>query len=206
MSRAASPRRGNQRFRTRKDLLLAARRLMAGRRKPTMDEITEEAKISRATAYRYFPSLEALLVEAPLEGELQSGNELFANDASTDPEQRILKAESALHEMCSRNEAQLRLMLAQSLARDAQKVAEPIRQNRRTDLIEAALAPARRRFRKASYDRLRAAAAVLFGIESIVVFRDVLGVDDRRAGEIRRWALRALVRAALEESKRAGAR
>ena len=36
-------------------------------RKPDLEEIAEEALVSRATAYRYFPSVEALLLEASLD-------------------------------------------------------------------------------------------------------------------------------------------
>ena len=54
----------HRRRRTRKDLLEAAARLMEQGKKPTLEEIAEEALVSRATAYRYFPSVEALLNEA----------------------------------------------------------------------------------------------------------------------------------------------
>src|SRR5690606_29510510 len=63
---AMSGARANQKLRTRKDLLEAAARLMREGRTPTFDEIAEAAMVSRATAYRYFPGLDALLVEAGL--------------------------------------------------------------------------------------------------------------------------------------------
>src|SRR5690606_31279398 len=59
--------RPNQRSRTRKDLLQAAARLVKQGRKPTVEEVAAEALVSRATAYRYFPSIEALLTEAELD-------------------------------------------------------------------------------------------------------------------------------------------
>lgn len=66
MSLAEKPGRPNQKQRTRKDLLDAAARLMKQGRKAGLEEIAEEALVSRATAYRYFPSVEALLLEAAL--------------------------------------------------------------------------------------------------------------------------------------------
>ena len=54
-------RRPNQKMRTRKDLLQAASRLMQRGQKPGLDEVAEESLVSRATAYRYFPSMEGLL-------------------------------------------------------------------------------------------------------------------------------------------------
>ena len=197
------PGRSNQRRRTRKDLLTAAARLLKDGHTPVMDEVAREAMVSRATAYRYFPSIEALLVEAPLDGAVPEPDDVFAHEPSADPQLRVDKAEAALHDAVYRNEAQLRIMLAASLERKARGlVAEgvPVRQNRRTPLIEAALAPARVRFTPASYARLCAALALIFGTESMIVFSDVLGLDEKTAREVKSWSARALVRAAIGES------
>lgn len=191
--------RTNQHLRTRKDLLVAAARLLKEGRHPTMDEIAAAALVSRATAYRYFPSLEALLVEAPLEGSVPEAEAIFAGDTSTDPEERLDRAEAAMHRMIQQNETQLRLMLANSLLAGPPDGSAPARQNRRTPLIEAALAPARRRFSKEAYENLRASLALVFGTESMVVFRDVVALDERKARKVKSWAIRALVRAALKE-------
>ena len=194
--------RDNQRLRTRKDLLHAAARLLESGRTPSMDEVAEEAMVSRATAYRYFPTIEALLVEAPLDGEVAEPQALFAGDTSTDPVERLDLAESSLHRMTYRNEARLRLMLAQALqvAATTQPGAAPVRQNRRGAIIDAALAPARSRFAADSYENLTAALALVFGTESMVVFRDVLPLTPERAREVKSWAIRALVAAAIAES------
>jgi AcrR family transcriptional regulator len=171
--RKASSSRSNQRHRTRKDLLTAAGRLLKEGRTPDMDDVAQAAMVSRATAYRYFPSIGALLVEAPLDGAVPDPQEVFAADRSADPLVRIDKAEAMLHEMTYRNELSVRLMLAASLehkgkARSTDGI--PIRQNRRAGLIAAALEPARDRFSKASYEKLCAALALIFGPESMIVF------------------------------------
>lgn len=197
--------RANQRLRTRKDLLVAAAQLLKKGRSPSMDEVAAAALVSRATAYRYFPSLDALLAEAPLEGEVPQPDALFANDPSTDPEERIDRAEAALHQMVYANLPQLRRMLATSLSGNGQRDGGmPKRQNRRTPLIEAALAPARERFDAASYRRLCRALALIFGTESMIVFADILGLGERTARDVKSWAARALVRAALQESQSRG--
>lgn len=198
MSRPRRP--SNQELRTRKDLLSAASRLMKQGRTPTMDEVAEEALVSRATAYRHFPKIEALLVEAPLDAAIADPSELFANDPSDDVEERIDRAEASLHAMVYQNEAQLRIMLANSIRRDLTDDSIPARQNRRLPLIEAALAPVRRRLPEADYERLCAALALIFGTESMIVFRDVLGIDSDTARTVKSWAVRALVRAALQDS------
>src|ERR687894_3223624 len=89
------PERGNQRFRTRKDLLAAAARLMKNGRKPSLEEVAEAALVSRATAYRYFPSIEALLVEASLDLAVPDGEAVFAREPSGGPEEGGGKAGAA---------------------------------------------------------------------------------------------------------------
>ena len=196
----------NQELRTRKDLLLAASRLMKRGRKPTMDEVAEEALVSRATAFRHFRRIDALLAEAPIDAVLGDRAKIFANDPSDDAEARVDKAEASMHEVVYQNEAQLRIMLASSIGRDLADGTLPSRQNRRLPLIEAALETSRHRFRDADYERLCAALAMIFGSESMIVFRDVLRVDAETARGVKSWAVRALVRAALQASESAAAR
>lgn len=198
------PERTNQRYRTRKDLIAAAASLVKKGRKPSLDEVAAAARVSRATAYRYFPNVEALLTEASFDIAVPEGEALFAGDPCLDPEERVDMAEAAMHRMISENETALRLMLASALARSAAEQVDgavPLRQNRRSPLIDAALAPARDRFAPNAYERLRAALALVFGPESMIVFRDVLRLDDQTAREVKSWAVRALVRAALEEPR-----
>jgi hypothetical protein len=94
-------------------------------------------------------------------------------------------------------------MLANALQRAAVadndgevNAALPLRQNRRTPLIEAALAPARKQFKPAALDRLTKALAMIVGTESMVVFKDVLQIPDAEARKVKRWAIKALVEAA----------
>jgi AcrR family transcriptional regulator len=191
--------RPNQRTRTRKDLLQAASRLMKQGRRPTLEEVAEEALVSRATAYRYFPSLDALLIEAPLEGAVPDPNNLFQDASSDDPIERLERVDAALADMISANESSLRLMLASSLQRSVngeRKSDVPSRQNRRTALVEAALAPARSQFTPAGLKALTKSLALIIGTESMVVLKDVLQLDEDGARKVRRWAIRALVDAA----------
>jgi AcrR family transcriptional regulator len=191
--------RPNQRTRTRKDLLQAASRLMKQGRRPTLEEVAEEALVSRATAYRYFPSLDALLIEAPLEGAMPDPDNLFQDASSDDPVERLERVDAALADMISANESSLRLMLASSLQRSVngeRKSDVPSRQNRRTALVEAALAPARSQFTPAGLKALTKSLALIIGTESMVVLKDVLQLDEDGARKVRRWAIRALVDAA----------
>jgi hypothetical protein len=124
--------------------------------------------------------------------------------AHATPIERLYRAEDVLHRVTFANEISLRHMLAHTmLARThGERVPHggPVRQNRRSPLSEAALAPARDQFSDESYERLCSALALLFGPEAMIVFRDVLEADPVEARATKRWAIGALVGAALEES------
>src|SRR6478752_4337329 len=68
--------RESQKNRTRKALVAAAGALMRAGRQPTVTDVAEAAGISRATAYRYFPTQEMLLAEVAL---FASGGPLFSD-------------------------------------------------------------------------------------------------------------------------------
>lgn len=184
--------RPNQRRRTRKDLLDAAGRLARAGRTPTLDEVAEEALVSRATAYRYFPSVEALLAEAAVHIAFPDPDEIFAG-AGADPAERVERLDRAMDGVIIENEPSLRIMLSKSLER-ADGEGLPARQNRRSPLIEAALAPARRSLKDG--DLLAKALALVIGTESRIVCKDVLQLEDAEARAVKDWAIRALVAAA----------
>lgn len=191
----ASSGRANQKRRTRKALLDAAAELARGGGKPSLDEIAEAALISRATAYRYFPSVEALMAEAALDVAAPDPDALFPDDGG-DPASRLIKADKALDAMINANETALRAMLARSLtARDAKGDA-PRRQNRRSQLIEKALEPSRRDFSAADFRMLKRALALILGTEAKIVFGDVLEISDEEARAVKNWTIRNLVLAA----------
>jgi AcrR family transcriptional regulator len=191
--------RDNQRRRTRKDLLQATARLLKEGRKPSLEEVAEEALVSRATAYRYFPGVEALLVEALVDVAFPELGKVLDDGSSDDPVVRLERVDDAIQKMIAENEPHVRMLLAYSHQQQATGSTEgslPIRQNRRTPLIEAALAPARDQFEAAKLDTLTAALALVIGTEAMVVCRDVLQLDDTKARDVRQWAIRTLVEAA----------
>jgi AcrR family transcriptional regulator len=197
--------RPNQKTRTRKDLLQAAARLMKQGRKPSLEEIAEEALVSRATAYRYFPRVEALVLEASLDVAVPQADQIFDAGSSDDPVSRLERVDAALHDMILANEASLRMMLVHSLQRGVTGENDgefPARQNRRTPLIEAALEPTRNQFKPTALKNLSKALALIIGTEGMMVFKDVLQLNDSDARKVKRWAIRALVEAARKSGSR----
>lgn len=190
--------RANQKLRTRKELIGAAAKLMKSGARPTLEEVAAEALVSRATAYRYFPSIEALLAETALDIAFPDAATLFAGMDASDVLARVEKADAAVNAMVTGNEMAFRQMLITALSRslDPQDDGQPIRQNRRAPLIAAALEPARGALKPAAVKPLSAALAVLMGLEARIVLKDVLQLSDADADGVRRWMLKALVAAA----------
>jgi AcrR family transcriptional regulator len=186
--------RRNQRSRTRRDLLEAALRVSASGKAATLDEIAEEARVSRATAYRYFPNVEDLLAEASLHVAFPDPECL--SGASRDPIERLMLIDDAINHMITSNETALRMMIASASKLPLQAGDVPTRQNRRLPLIEAALAPARSEFGPEAYRWLTQALCLVIGTEAMLVFKDVLQLPPKQARDVRRWAIKSLVEAA----------
>jgi AcrR family transcriptional regulator len=187
--------RDAQRARTRKAIVRAAARLLERGGRPGLDEVAAEAGVSRATAYRYFPGLDALLSEAVVDALVPEPEALFAEAAPDDVAERLALVDETFDRACREREAPLRLMLARSLERSVQPGSEnmPLRQNRRVPMIEEALAPLQDR-----YDvRLIPALAMVIGAEGLVALKDVVGLDEAQSRVVRQWAIAALLAAAL---------
>lgn len=191
--------RAAQRARTRKEILRAASRLLERGVRPNLDEVAAEAEVSRATAYRYFPGLDALLDEAAVDSLVPEPEALFAADASLDPLERLLLADEVIDRASRERETALRLMLSRILERSTLpgEADAPLRQNRRMPMIEAALAPMAGNLDATTHELLARSLAMVIGAESLIALKDVVGLDEQQAREVRQWAIAALVKAAL---------
>lgn len=192
-----------QRSRTRKAIVRAASRLLERGERPSLEDVAAEAEVSRATAYRYFPGLEALLSEAAVDALVPDPEALFAPDAPDDAAARLAMVDDAFDLACRSREVALRLMLARILERSALRHGddEPLRQNRRLPLIERALAPVWDRLPPEVRQRLAQALAMILGTEGFIALSDVVGLDQDEARQVRRWAIDALLQAALAQGE-----
>ncbi|HKT86414.1 MAG TPA: helix-turn-helix domain-containing protein [Novosphingobium sp.] len=189
-----------QRSRTRKAILRAASRLLERGERPSLDDIAAEAEVSRATAYRYFPGMEALLGEAAVDALVPEPDTLFADGASQDIKERLALVDDTFDRACRSREVALRMMLARILERSALgETSEPLRQNRRVPMIEEALSPLRARLDPQRHELLSRALAMIVGAESFIVLTDVVGLDEAEAREVRRWSIDTLLDAALTQ-------
>jgi AcrR family transcriptional regulator len=198
--------RVNQKRRTRAAIVTAAAELLQQGKSPTVAEVADAAAVSRATAYRYFPTQEYLLSEATLNSVRGEVDQILeAAECSNAPEVRLDAVIQGLQERIVRQEAGFRALLRLSLEqpfeqKDGQEVRAPRRRGgRRIGWIEGALAPVWDRLDQQTKERLVGALSLCMGIDALVVLRDICGYSPQQAVEISRWAAHALLGAGLEE-------
>ncbi|HEY5155763.1 MAG TPA: TetR family transcriptional regulator [Acidimicrobiales bacterium] len=189
--------RVDQKRRTRDALITAARQLVAEGRTPTVEGAAEAAAVSRATAYRYFPTRRALLVAAHPETGAVS---MLPDDAPHDPMARLDLVIEAFVRMIVGTEAQQRTMLRLSLEEDpVERARLPLRQGRGIKWIEEALEPLLEEVPRDDLHRLALAIRSATGIEALVWLTDVGGLSRDEATELMRWSASALLRSAIVE-------
>jgi AcrR family transcriptional regulator len=199
--------RVRQKLRTRAALLAAARDLVAQGKAPTVTEVADAATVSRATAYRYFPTQEALLIEVPLDVAAPTVASLFGDDrAPADPEDRAALVQNALYDLARDHETEFRLFLRASLMRSVAEggTHDPFRGARRSALLDEALAPLAHELPAAEIEQLKIALSMIVGVESMIVLRDVLRLEHDEARAAGERAVRQMVRAARRRSDGAG--
>jgi AcrR family transcriptional regulator len=189
--------------RTRKLMLQAATQLMQSGITPSVTEVAEAAEVSRATAYRYFPS-QAALVQAVVGEAL--GPILKWQSADPDPRKRIRDllrtAMPRIDEFEATFKAALKLSLDQWAQRQAGTLGNEPRLTRghRIDLLRDVTAPLKGSVSPARRDRLAQALSLVFGVEVLVVLKDIWGLSAAEAQRVAEWAATALVDATVRES------
>ena len=193
--------RRNQKLRTRKALVDAANAFLARGDRPTLDAVAEAALVSRATAYRYFPSVDALLADAFFDQVL--GEAVAAPAPETrDPVERVLQAETAVNDVMFANEVAVYVMtkLYAEYWLSGDESDRPLRPSRRLAFIDEAIAPFADRLGAAGTRRLRHALALALGTEAVIALTNVCGLSTDQARQVTRWAVAALVQQALAEA------
>ena len=164
---------------------------------PAVSEIAEACEVSRATAYRYFPT-QASLVKAIVVEAL--GPILEWSSHSDDALERIEDLMDFAYPRMQANETQLRASLAMAFHEVAKNKGAPPGRGLRRTLLQNALEPLETILTKGEYERLKQSLSLVFGIESIVVLSDVWRLRGEKAAKIAHWTAITLVKSAIQES------
>lgn len=190
--------RQNQKERTRRAIVAAAAKLIAAGTMPSMSEVADEALVSTATAYRYFPDQLSLLSAALRDGYAGMGGR-FQPDIGTepDPERRVdVAAEGLLRRIIDR-EALVRTVMALSLLRSVDGTtprgeAVGLRPGFRREWIDEALRPVENKIDPSNLRLLKLALGAVMSSEALFALEDVMGVGPDEAIEVCRWMARTL--------------
>jgi AcrR family transcriptional regulator len=196
--------RANQKERTRAAIIDAALDLLREDIAPTVATAAERARVSRTTAYRYFPTQESLLQEiANLHPAVAAVDEAMDNLVTDDVEERLLQLLDTFNPIIIADEVHQRTALQvfhenwmQARRDDATEDETYIRSRRRMRWLDQVLEPLKH-LTEQERKRLRAALALTVGIDSIVIMKDVCQLDDDEALAALRWAALALLHAGL---------
>jgi AcrR family transcriptional regulator len=197
--------RTNQKQRTRRELLEATCRLIARGISPSLEAVSAEAKVSRATVYRYFPSMDTLLLESPLD-EKTATPEVILAEVSTDERasaaDRVVQVQRYLFDLVADNETHFRLYLRSLMEqwlKSGGKLKGPLRGARRVPMLEKALDPVRGQMDKKAFKRLVHALSMLVSIEPFIAATDVCRLNRKEGREVLSWAVHTLTEAALRD-------
>ncbi|HTI17630.1 MAG TPA: TetR/AcrR family transcriptional regulator [Trinickia sp.] len=180
----------------RRMLLAKAMEMMARGLTPSVAELAEAAEVSRATAYRYFPTQSAL-VAAVVDESL--GPILEWNSESKDAVSRV--DELLLHAFprMEQYEVQLRAAILVSLQQGAQARAaqsgndEHLVRGHRIELLSSAAGPLREELGEARFQRLLQALSLIYGTEVFLVLKDIWHLEFEEILRTVRWTAQAIL-------------
>ena len=169
---------------------------------PSVAEVAARSKVSRATAYRYFPSRGAL-VTAVVDASLGPVRRFASSE--TDGRARVQQLFVQTFPRFTEFEPQMRaaaqLALEQWALERAGLLEEvPYRRGHRIGILEHALAPLAPSLPAAVKMRLHRALSVVYGIEPYMILKDIWGLPDREVEKIALWMADALIEAAQRDA------
>jgi AcrR family transcriptional regulator len=170
--------RANQRERTRTAIVAAAHDLMRGAGEITMPAVARAARVSEATAYRYFPDLVSLLSET-MDNDWPSPAEALSPVADIDdPVRRVAFATEFLLRRISQRQAVVRSVMATAIVTPDRAA---IRPGHRFGLIDEAIAPLAGRLPEPAMTQLRRDLAVVMSAEALFTLTDLCALPPDEA-------------------------
>lgn len=188
--------------RTRRLLVEAARQLLRDGGPLTVQAVADQAGVSRATAYRYFSSNDAVVLHATMPvGDDPLDDTRWAQEAGVTHENVRTRAAALVRvmgEWAFDHEIELRTVLRLSLSPDSEQRGLSRRgKTSRARWIAALLGDLPADVRPAARRRLAAALTPLFGADAIVWLTDIAGLGRDDALALLEWMAKTLVEATI---------
>ena len=194
---------GGRRAHTQASLIAEAMNLARHGSVVTVAEVAAAAGVSRATAYRYFPS-RARLIEAIVAESLGPVRKFDSRELEGATRVRDLFGQT--FPRFREFEAQLRAALQLALEHTALEKAgqlreEPFRRGHRRTILARAADPLRESLGARDYENLLKALSLVYGIEPYVILKDIWGAGNREVDRVARWVADAVIEKALREAR-----
>jgi len=159
----------------------------------SLEEVAEKAGISRATIYRYFPSVEVLVGEIGLSHESKIPDELVSDVADMTLTKALLHIQEYFNDHAISNEKMLRKFLSVSLQIDS-SIDTYIRGARRLLAADGVISEKGTFINKKERENLARIMVVLSGIEPLIANRDVNGITPAESKELLSWAIKKIIK------------
>lgn len=185
--------RANQKAQTRSNILAAAKRLLDKSEDVSLDDISKEAGISRATMYRYYSNVDVLITEAALDINHESPEEINDQLEGMNMHERIFAIQKYYNNLALEHETAFRRYLSAVLSESISSKSK-LRGARRVKTLDMALEPFSKDIKKEEKEKLINAATILMGIDPIVSGKDVCRLNDDQVNETLEWALEMLLK------------
>lgn len=192
------------RAKTRRLLIVTAMRMFDSGAFPSITEVAAEAQLSRATAYRYFPTQSALVSAIVTEtiSPIKSWR-----PTREDVSDRIDELLSFAFPRMLAHEGTLRAALHLSLTQWTQSQSATqsekerlVRDNRKA-LLQQVVEPLKDELPPEIVERVIQALSLVYGSEIFLVMKDIWGSDNDRLQEIGKWIAKAIIRQAQEDCR-----
>ena len=175
---------------------------------PSVSELAFEAGVSRATAYRYFPT-QSDLITATVNASL--GPILTWRPQSEKTSERIDELLRYAFPRMFEHEGVLRAALQVSLQQwasdrsslqnvDVPKVKRLQRGNRK-DILSMVTTPMKGEYPQETIDKVIKAFSVIYGSEIFLVLKDIWMLDNQQVTEIAQWMAKAVINQADTDNR-----
>lgn len=192
------------RAKTRRLLIETAMRLFDSGSFPSITEVAQKAQLSRATAYRYFPTQSALV--SAIVNETLSPIKNW-QPTKQDASERIDELLSFAFPRMLRHEGTLRAALhlsltqwAHSQSTDAIPIREKLIRGNRKTMLTQVVEPLSQELSPALMERTIRALSLVYGSEIFLVMKDIWGCENDELEEMGKWIAKAIVRQAREDA------
>ncbi len=172
---------------------------------PSVSDLALEAGVSRATAYRYFPT-QSDLIAATVNASL--GPILTWRPKSEKTEERIDELLQYAFPRMFEHEGVLRAALQASLqqwALNRSALQDPkdkrLERGNRKDILKMVTSPMKDEYPTEIVDKVIKAFSVIYGSEIFLVLKDIWKLDNNQVTEIAQWMAKAIINQATEDNK-----